>query len=53
MGEVQKFKCFCCKDTGIEEYFEIDGQTIYSWMKPKKRKCKYCKPAPAKQPSED
>ncbi len=34
-----KFKCSRCKDKGYIEYYEIDGQTIYSWQKPKKQKC--------------
>jgi hypothetical protein len=35
-------KCSVCKDTGIMEYFEIDGTTIYRWQKPLKKPCTYC-----------
>jgi len=42
MEENKKPKCSVCKDTGIMEYFELDGMTIYRWQKPLKKPCRYC-----------
>ncbi len=33
-------KCTMCDGSGWIEYYEIDGMTIYSWQKPKRRKCR-------------
>lgn len=46
MKEENKPKCLKCKDTGVIEYHEIDGMTIYRWQKPLKRPCDCKQPKP-------
>ena len=42
MTQETKPTCSYCKDTGIMEYFELDGMTIYRWQKPLKKPCRFC-----------
>lgn len=31
--------CTKCNGTGVIQWFDCDGMTIYSWQKPKTKKC--------------
>jgi rRNA-processing protein FCF1 len=42
-AEEIKIKCVVCNDTGIMQYHDIDGMTIYSWQPYKTKPCTYCK----------
>lgn len=35
--------CRNCGGTGIKQWFYLDGETIYHWMKPKTKECEVCK----------
>lgn len=34
--------CNSCGQTGINQWFDQDGMTIYSWQKPKTKPCDRC-----------
>lgn len=34
--------CNDCGCTGINQWFDCDGQTIYSWQKPNLKPCETC-----------
>lgn len=34
--------CKKCEGTGILQWFDIDGGTIYNWMKPNTKTCDLC-----------
>lgn len=40
--------CKECGGTGVRQWFDLDGGPYYSWMKPKKERCKICKGAEKK-----
>lgn len=34
-----KVECLKCKDTGIIEYWPLDGMSHYRWVKPSRKPC--------------
>lgn len=44
LDKIEGNDCNSCNQTGIIQWFDCDGMTIYSWQKPSTAPCAACQP---------